>query len=190
MAAAGQAQLTENGCNTEKNTKYPGLRPPWKPGQSGNPNGRPKKPLTEAYKAILAKPIPDEIAAKLKVKQGTTYAEVIALALAREAVKGKVAAAAELADRVEGRVPQPQEFSGPGGAPMQFESLGSRAEVEAKIAVLLFQADERRSEALPQQDTEPPLTIEAQTSPAPDTNRAPTGHQPVGKKKPTLDLCW
>ena len=32
------------GANTDKNTKGSGnLKPPWKPGQSGNPSGRPKK---------------------------------------------------------------------------------------------------------------------------------------------------
>ena len=32
-----------DGANTERNTKYPNLRAPWKPGESGNLSGRPKK---------------------------------------------------------------------------------------------------------------------------------------------------
>jgi hypothetical protein len=75
------------------------------PGQSGNPSGRPKrKPLTDAYAALLDKPIPPDMARQLKLDESTTYAQVIAMSLVREAVKGKVQAAAEVADRVEGRV--------------------------------------------------------------------------------------
>jgi len=91
--------------NTGRNTA--GLRP-WKPGQSGNPSGRPKrKPLTDAYAAILDKKIPREVAARLKLLGQPTYAQVIAISLAKEAIKGKVNAAAELADRVEGRITTP-----------------------------------------------------------------------------------
>jgi hypothetical protein len=92
----------------------------WKPGQSGNPGGRPKrKPLTDAYAALLDKPIPPDMARQLKLDESTTYAEVIAMSLLREAVKGKVNAAAELADRTEGRVAQAVEHSGPDGGPIQ-----------------------------------------------------------------------
>ena len=65
----------------------------WKPGESGNPGGRPKKkPLTDAYAALLAKPIPND-------KEGRTFAEAIAQAMIKEAIKGKVNAASEIADR-------------------------------------------------------------------------------------------
>jgi hypothetical protein len=98
--------VPDSGQNTEGNTGN--LRPPWKPGESGNPGGRPKKkPLTDAYAAILGKPVPAEVAEKLKVDTSTTYAEIIAMALAREAVKGNVRAAGELADRVEGKIGAP-----------------------------------------------------------------------------------
>ncbi len=91
--------------NTGRNTA--GLRP-WKPGQSGNPSGRPKrKPLTDAYAAILRKRIPAAVARKLQLLGRPTYAQVIAMSLAQEAIKGKVQAASELADRVEGRITTP-----------------------------------------------------------------------------------
>ena len=94
--------MPDSGQNTKGNTGN--LRPPWKPGESGNPGGRPKrKPLTDAYAAILAQPVPAEVARKLNVDSSTTYAEIIAMALVREAVKGNVQAASQLADRVEGR---------------------------------------------------------------------------------------
>jgi len=93
--------------NSGESKSHPGsenLRP-WQPGQSGNPGGRPKrKPLTDAYAALLDKPIPPDMARQLRISEASTYAEVVAMALLKEAVKGKVNAAAELADRVEGRV--------------------------------------------------------------------------------------
>jgi len=114
--------------NTQGNTPYvPKLTPEmeaakWKPGQSGNISGRPKrKPLTDAYRAALDKKVLPEIARKLNIDPGSTYAEVIALSLVREAVKGKVNAAAEMADRVEGKVTQP--LSGPDDGPIQVRSL-------------------------------------------------------------------
>ena len=113
-------------ANTQGNKPYvPKLTPEmearkWKPGESGNMSGRPKrKPLTDAYAALLDKPIPSDMARQLKLDESTTYAEVIAMSLLREAVKGKVNAAAELADRVEGRVVQ--TVSGPDGGPIQVD---------------------------------------------------------------------
>lgn len=68
----------------------------WKPGQSGNPNGRPKhKILSKAYKHMLAQIEPDS---------GMTYAELIALGQITSAIyKGNTAAAKEIADRTEGQ---------------------------------------------------------------------------------------
>jgi hypothetical protein len=110
----------QDGGNTARNTS--GLRPPWKPGESGNLSGRPKrKPLTDAYAALLDKPIPPDMARQLKLDESTTYAQVIAMSLVREAVKGKVNAAAEVADRVEGKITQP--ISGPNEGPIVVRSL-------------------------------------------------------------------
>ena len=68
----------------------------FKPGRSGSPSGRPKlKSLTDAYPKALESRVPGDL-------QGRTYADFIALAMAREAVKGKVPAALEIADRVSG----------------------------------------------------------------------------------------
>jgi hypothetical protein len=114
-------------ANTQGNTPYvPKLTPEmearkWKPGESGNVGGRPKrKPLTDAYAALLDKPIPSDMARQLKLDESTTYAQVIAMSLVREAVKGKVNAAAEVADRVEGKITQP--ISGADGGAIQIVS--------------------------------------------------------------------
>ncbi len=71
----------------------------WQPGQSGNPKGRPKGvTLSDALRKMLAEQAPG--------KTEQTYAEVIARALCKQAVKGNVLAAKEVADRVEGRPKQ------------------------------------------------------------------------------------
>jgi len=76
----------------------------WKPGQSGNPGGRPKTaPLSHACRELLASPLPDD-------PKGRTYAEAIAETLAERALKGDIRAAQELADRAEGRTRQSIEI--------------------------------------------------------------------------------
>lgn len=76
----------------------------WKPGQSGNPGGRPKTaPLSQACREVLARPLPGDTA-------GRTYAEAIAEKLAEKALKGDIRAAQEIGDRAEGRPRQAIEF--------------------------------------------------------------------------------
>jgi hypothetical protein len=80
----------------------------FKPGQSGNPGGRPRTAkLSEACRAKLASPIPGD-------PESRSYAEAIADKLALQALKGDIRAAQELADRAEGRPSQapPAEQSG------------------------------------------------------------------------------
>jgi len=90
-----------NPANTDKNKRKP---PPefeaakWKKGQSGNPNGRPKKkPISELYGQILNDPEALEAikAAVSKAIRGGNMAMVLQLK--------------EMADRVEGKVTQPIE---------------------------------------------------------------------------------
>jgi len=76
----------------------------WKKGQSGNPSGKPKsKTLSDAYKSKLEEPVPND-------PDGRTWAELIAEAQVRDAVRGNVQAAREIADRTEGRARQAIEF--------------------------------------------------------------------------------
>lgn len=87
--------------NSEKNRESkarevgrgkPPVEHQFKPGQSGNPGGRPKKKaVTEAYERIISDP---------------KVAQAIAQGIIRAARKGNVRAAAEIADRVEGKVSQ------------------------------------------------------------------------------------
>ena len=69
---------------------------PWKPGESGNPGGRPKtKPLTEELQRLLKQEAPKG--------EGRTWAALIAEALLTKAREGDVRAITELANRVEGK---------------------------------------------------------------------------------------
>lgn len=70
---------------------------PFKKGQSGNPNGRPRK-LPELDK-LLANVLGEE-------KDGTTAAEAILKALRAKAAKGDVRAAELLLDRAYGKAKQ------------------------------------------------------------------------------------
>ena len=79
-----------------------GINGRWKPGQSGNPKGR---PLSKPYKQALE----DQLAALAQMKglapnQG--YA-MIASAHVAKAMSGDMAAIKELADRIDGKVPNP-----------------------------------------------------------------------------------
>jgi hypothetical protein len=82
---------------------------PWKPGESGNPGGRPKKmPLSDAYRELMEEPFPGDLNSK-------TWAQVIALAVATKAASGDPKAAAHIADRLEGKAPQAIQVSGSDG---------------------------------------------------------------------------
>jgi hypothetical protein len=76
----------------------------WKPGQSGNPGGRPKTALlSHACRELLAAPLPND-------PQGRTYAEAIAETLGQKAIAGDIRAAQEIADRAEGKPRQSLEI--------------------------------------------------------------------------------
>ena len=76
----------------------------FKPGQSGNPGGRPKrKRITEALMDAL----------ETLVKAGDkTAAEAVAVAMIRKAIKGDVKAATFIADRTEGKPAQTVKVEG------------------------------------------------------------------------------
>jgi hypothetical protein len=76
-----------------------GKRTQFQPGQSGNPGGRPKRPLTDAYDEQLSR-------VKERDPQKRTYAELIADAQIKKALKGNTMAAKEIADRTEGKARQ------------------------------------------------------------------------------------
>jgi hypothetical protein len=106
----------------ESSGKRPG-RPenltPWKPGQSGNPGGRPKrKPLTDKLLEVLEDPKELEVLVRVWLKQ---------------AQKGSVMHLREILDRVEGRVPQPLSVSGHVTHEMTDEEKARAREVLARM---------------------------------------------------------
>lgn len=76
---------------------------PFKPGETGNPNGRPKK--LPHLETLLAEILGEE-------KDGKTAAMAILSALRSKASKGDVRAAEVLMDRAWGKVTQKTEHSG------------------------------------------------------------------------------
>lgn len=71
---------------------------PWKPGQSGNPSGRPKKkPITEMYERILNDP------------ENVAAIEKATISALRKGNMAMVLQLREMADRTEGKVTQPIE---------------------------------------------------------------------------------
>jgi hypothetical protein len=71
----------------------------FEPGESGNPNGRPR--LTVLSEALRA-----ELAVEMPGASERSVAEAIARALVVAALKGDVTAAREIADRTEGKPKQ------------------------------------------------------------------------------------
>lgn len=82
------------------------LNPPWKKGQSGNPNGRPTwKPIEKAFQDYLANP--ENYKGKEKQRIEWLIERVFA-----DAMAGKPAAQALVFDRTFGKAKQPVEHSG------------------------------------------------------------------------------
>lgn len=129
-----KAHAEKQGNNRERVGKS---KPPkdkqWRPGQSGNLNGRPKKEvcLTSLLKQELERVVADsEILASIDPKLGEiTWAQMIAMALIRKAAKGSERAAEIVFERTEGKVAQP--FTGPEDKSTPFDySLLSDHELE------------------------------------------------------------
>jgi len=88
-----------------KQVKYRGKKTRWKPGQSGNPKGRPKKrdSLVSLLKEVLEKEY-------LADKKGRTWAEVLTDQLLLKAVKGDMIAQRIIWEYVEGKPKQEIEI--------------------------------------------------------------------------------
>lgn len=101
-----------------------GFNTRWKPGQSGNPAGKPKG--TEHSSTRLRRLLDAVQKAKhpvTKQEEEFTTLELMDAALIARAMKGDVQAYKEILDRFEGKVPTKNEHSGPGGGPIQTKTL-------------------------------------------------------------------
>jgi hypothetical protein len=70
----------------------------FRPGQSGNPGGRPNRtPYADAHREVADLPV-----SELRILPNESVATAIAKSVAKQALKGSVTAAAEAANRAEG----------------------------------------------------------------------------------------
>lgn len=117
----------ENRRGTGRNNPVPRSEATqWKPGQSGNPGGRPKSaPLAEACRELLNSPKPGD-------RLHRTYAQIIAAKLAAKAMRGDVESARELANRAEGKARQALDIASEVSTPDYADFQGwTRGELQA-----------------------------------------------------------
>lgn len=108
----------------------------FKPGESGNPGGRPKKtPITDELRQLLD----EQYSGREKRFQGLSNCRVLALRMFELAIAGDLRAMQEVADRVEGKIPQRQEFGGADGGAIPWVNL-SREENERRLMELMAKA--------------------------------------------------
>ena len=84
---------------------------PWKPGQSGNPGGRPKKRLI------------DEALEDLLERNDCEAARGVAAALLKRASKGDIRAIQLIAERTQGKPMRAIEISGPDGSAIELDRM-------------------------------------------------------------------
>ena len=114
------------GKNSEKVGKgNPPKDTRWKPGQSGNPKGRPKgiKYMSELLREQLDQ-VPDTIDSKPNTK---TWRDLICDSILRAAVKGnQPAITKELLDRIEGKVKDTHQVEGDVPISIVYKLVGDR----------------------------------------------------------------
>jgi hypothetical protein len=97
--------------NLKKNPK------PFQKGKSGNPGGRPKRPITQAYLAFARARCPKKVREALGLGPKATWSEAIAYGQFFNAAKGKHSNAQEIREAIEGKATQRIELSGVDDAP-------------------------------------------------------------------------
>lgn len=114
--------------NKPNHTKRAAPHTAWKPGQSGNPGGRPR--VVADIQALARQ---------------HTEAAVRALVAALGSPRERVAAAQALLDRGYGRAPQRTELTGADGGPIQTQQVEDlRAPIDELIAGALAKAQEQK----------------------------------------------
>jgi len=120
--------VSKNGADDQGKKKAQNFSKEWyanqfKPGQSGNPNGRPKGQSIEALvRAILD----EKIEGKIDGEQvSMTKREAIARRVVQESIRGKERMTMELLKREWPEVTR-HELSGPGGSPIELEDARGR----------------------------------------------------------------
>jgi len=97
-------------------------------GQSGNPGGRRKRPITDEYLELGLTAIPEKLCKKLKLPEGSTFFQAGAMATVARSLKGDIRAMRELRHAVEGKETERIEISGPEGNKIEIEVTYKNAE--------------------------------------------------------------
>ena len=89
--------------DTEKLKKYSGLRP-WKPGQSGNPHGRPRVPEAELLRQAVAETEIEKKKSLWKHLVERAYQDdAVLIALSKKFLPDKLSADIDVKENFEGR---------------------------------------------------------------------------------------
>jgi hypothetical protein len=92
----------------------------WKPGESGNPNGRPKKgeawadvanELLNSKEIDITMKMADGKVKRLSLESDKSFRHAVIVGMIKEAMNGNVQAARELADRTEGKSKERREVT-------------------------------------------------------------------------------
>jgi uncharacterized protein DUF5681 len=82
----------------------------FKPGQSGNPGGRPKKrPISDRYAEMAERELLEEDRIKHGLPEGATWGDALASVRFKAALEGKTDAAREIREAIEGKTGPRQE---------------------------------------------------------------------------------
>jgi hypothetical protein len=103
MASVGRTKLRPRGKPFVKGKVLPFQ---YKPGESGNPGGKPKvhQTMKMNYEHILRSKAPVEVCRLVGVPLRSTWAEVISAAICHRAILGDTLAAKEIREVTEGRI--------------------------------------------------------------------------------------
>lgn len=135
----------------------------FKPGQTGNPNGRPVKlfseisaewkargieratpeRIIEAFEYLLA--LPKEELLQLANGAGEPYPSVVQIAAEEMTGKRKREILADMLDRAHGRATQKSEITGAGGSPIEI-SVSKDMTLDEKRAILKLAKAKRENE--------------------------------------------
>ena len=108
----------------------PQLKPAWKPGQSGNPKGRPPyaKTLTSLLRDEIEKICPQD-------REKRTWYQLIVLATMQLAIKGNPTALKEVWERLDGKVKQDLGLTGADGGPIDINiAHDARIQIAGRLA--------------------------------------------------------
>ena len=97
---------------------------PWKPGQSGNPGGRPRRRLI------------DQVLEERLLNKDSALATAIANRLLDRARRGELKAIQLVAERTQGKPRRQMELSGPDGGPLDIQNM-TEAELTQRMAELM-----------------------------------------------------